>query len=75
MKDTRRKDADWIIPDHLESWHPAHAALLMDLRDELKGIRATLTRLTDVTCSVFECANFLRMPTDLRKIARNTAKT
>lgn len=45
------------------SWEAIHTALLMDIRDELQNINATL-----------RCPNFVAIPTVLRSINRNTTK-
>lgn len=65
----REKDVNWNLPD-LASWDRTHAAILMDLRDELKKLNALL-----------HCSNFVRIPSMLERtmcqtdrIARNTAK-
>lgn len=58
----RYKDVDWNLPD-LESWDRTHAALLMDLRDELKKLNALL-----------HCSHFVDIPHKLDRIERNTAK-
>lgn len=46
----RHKDMDWTLPEgvrsptgrNTHSWESIHAALLMDLRDELKELNRTL---------------------------------
>lgn len=68
MADHRHKDKNWMITDDREtravnSWPQVHAALLMDLRDELKRLNALL-----------HCLNFVSIPQTLRKIAKNTTK-
>ena len=62
----RYKDTDWeIIPDKDNrcTWVQVQAAVLMDIRDELKKLNQTITysSLSDVA-------------TQLRAIRRNTAK-
>lgn len=46
MADTRKKDVNWSLPldtaGNVLSWDAANLAVLMDLRDDLKEIRATL---------------------------------
>lgn len=69
MSDERKANADWRIlslPDGRYAWEAIHAALLMDLRDELQEIRESL--------GVLRCENFTRMPATLRRIAANTTK-
>jgi hypothetical protein len=62
----RFKDRQWILnKDHQGylSWDQIHAALLMDIRDELTRINMRLN-----------CRETLAMPELLRKIAKNTTK-
>ena len=67
MADTRYKDREWVLRTdavgRLESWEQVQAALLMDLRDELKKLNALLT-----------CPNFTAVPGYLRETAINTRK-
>lgn len=65
MADTRRKDVDWTIqnPGEPITWYGLQAAVLMDLRDELKRLN-----------SLLYCRNFTDMPRTLREIRRNTFK-
>jgi len=66
MADTRHKNGNWNIRANAENrvcWEGVHAALLMDIRDELQ----TLNRL-------LACPNFIGIPQTLRKIAKNTTK-
>ena len=45
MKDTRHKNADWIIEGSVTgglSYEAVHAALLMDIRDELQDLNRLL---------------------------------
>lgn len=57
----RHKDAQWNLPDE-PSWECVHAALLMDLRDELRRLNQLLS-----------CPNFTRMPETLRAVRANTS--
>ena len=59
----RFKDADWRLPNE-SSWDVTKAALLMDLRDELKLIR----RHTRSSAKVLSCRNAAAIPGILRKI-------
>lgn len=59
----RYRDRDWNLPETLGSYDQVNAALLMDIRDELK----TLNRL-------LRCPNFINIPSKLDAIRRNTAK-
>lgn len=59
----RHKDTEWNLPDRAESWDQVAAAVLMDIRDELKKLNR-----------VFECRNFMDVPHKLERIARNTVK-
>lgn len=47
----------------MQTWEQAQAALLMDLRDELKAMNAIL-----------HCANFLQIPHTLNSILREQKK-
>lgn len=38
MAETRHKDVNWALPENF-TWSHVPVALLMDLRDELRGIR------------------------------------
>lgn len=65
-RDTRRKDVTWDVTGgdgKVSSWEQAHAALLMDIRDELKKLN-----------SLLHCHNFQAIPRKLDRISRNTAK-
>lgn len=59
----RHKDANWNLPEKVSTYSEAHAAILMDIRDELKAISRVL-----------HCPNCLNIPFKLDKIVRNTAK-
>lgn len=59
----RHKDIDWNLPQKLETWDQLHAALLMDIRDELKELNALL-----------HCPHFTRIPQELRAIRLNTTR-
>lgn len=66
MTDKRKKDVNWHVADDegcTKTWAEAHAALLMDIRDELKRLN-----------SAIYCPNFQRIPKTLTDIRRNTAK-
>lgn len=54
----RRKDVQWNIGDSPHTWDEVAIAVLMDLRDELKGIRARLDYYETIA-----------MPRYLRRIA------
>lgn len=58
----RKKDLDWDLPED-NSWESIHAAILMDIRDELKRLN-----------SLLHCSNFLQIPFTLSKIRKNTTK-
>lgn len=58
----RHKDADWNLPD-IVGWEAIQAAVLMDIRDELKRINARLN-----------CSETMKIPRLLARIARNTNK-
>lgn len=62
----RFKNADWNLRStsagNIESWEQVHAALLMDLRDELQRLNALL-----------HCPNFQNIPRELRSIKRELA--
>lgn len=38
MANSREKNADWTLPVQGRTWEHVHAALLMDIRDELQSI-------------------------------------
>lgn len=62
----RHKNSDWCLPEnngtpHRHDWNSIHAAIVMDIRDELQ----ILNRLLG-------CANFRQVPAILRGIRVNT---
>lgn len=63
----RFKNVDWDLPQEasgsIVSWDALHAALMMDIRDELKKLNALL-----------HCQNFTEMPHTLRRLDRRLAK-
>jgi len=61
----RHKDLDWNLPEGTpgHSYDSILAALLMDMRDELRALNATL-----------RCQETQRIPRYLRRIAANTAR-
>ena len=64
----RHADKDWNLPIdngrlNQHEWVSIHAAILMDLRDELRRIRRVL-----------ECRNFQRIPAALNGIRANTER-
>lgn len=67
----RHKDVDWNLPEgtpnskggNTHRWDSIHAAILMDLRDELKRLNSRI-----------QCHEFIGIPRVLRAIQRNTAK-
>lgn len=64
--DMRKKDVAWNVVDgtgRVVSWEAVNAAVLMDVRDELKRLNALLY-----------CVNFTRIPHKLDAIVRNTTK-
>ena len=71
----RHKNVDWNLPEGgrggtTHNYQSIHAALLMDLRDELKEMNRLLRNLN----SIFNCSNFLSIPRVIAEIRRNTAK-
>ena len=58
----RHKDTEWNLPDR-HQWESIHAALLMDIRDELKRLNTLLY-----------CHNFQAIPRHLKAIRQNTNK-
>lgn len=66
----RHKNVDWNLPDgdsvrsgwRTHQWESIHAALLMDIRDELQRINARLN-----------CHETLAIPRHLKRIVKNTA--
>lgn len=61
----RHANIDWNLPEGTPThqWSSIHAALLMDLRDELQRLNRLL-----------QCSNFQNIPRTLRAIQRNTTK-
>lgn len=61
----RHANTDWSLPEGTPThqWASIHAALLMDLRDELQTLNKLLA-----------CRNFTGIPATLRAIKRNTTK-
>ena len=67
----RHKDTNWNLPDGTPTkgnatehqWESIHAALLMDIRDELKKLNELLY-----------CPNFRRIPSELSEIRLNTKR-
>ena len=61
----RHKNLNWTLPEgtphHI--WESIHAALLMDIRDELQRLNAAIW-----------FKNFQQVPAKLDRIARNTTK-
>ena len=56
--------ADWALgPGPSFSWEAAHAAILMDIRDDLTALRG-----------IFECGATRDIPRQLRAINRNTRR-
>jgi hypothetical protein len=39
----RHRNANWDLTNPVNSWEEVHAALLMDIRDELQAIRGILS--------------------------------
>jgi len=61
------KDWDWNIQADSAGkyiWPQIHAALLMDIREELRAMNLKL--------NVLQCGNFLKIPRVLESIKRNT---
>jgi hypothetical protein len=67
MSDNAR-NGDWTITPDKEtgrySWDQVKAALLMDIRDELRRLNR-----------VFACSNFLAIPSKIDTLCDNTKKT
>ena len=59
----RHDNVNWTLPDETLTWEQASAAILMDVRDELRQLNRLL-----------RCHNFLAIPFKLERIARNTTK-
>jgi hypothetical protein len=66
----RNKNFNWILPEgtptgtgKTHSWESIHAAILMDIRDELQNLN-----------SILHCRNFLEIPHKMDQIVRNTTK-
>jgi hypothetical protein len=67
----RHKNADWNLSNPAKTWEEVNAALLMDIRDELQGVRAELKQLNNL----LHCENFQRIPRKLDRISANTHRT
>jgi hypothetical protein len=67
----RYRDSNWNIPEGKDlTWEHASVAVLMDLRDELKGLRQLILRMVNI----LECPNFTAIPSKLDRITVNTQK-
>ncbi len=63
----RFKDAEWDLSDEngrCADWERAQLACLLDLRDELKGLRSEMSRLN----ALLHCSNFVNIPRQLRHL-------
>jgi hypothetical protein len=65
MADQRRANVNWVVCSvgANPTFDGAQLAVLMDIRDELQGIRALLN-----------CSNCLEIPRTLRAIRANTSR-
>jgi hypothetical protein len=64
VRNDARRNVDWQTPEGIGfTWEHIAVEVLMDIRDELQRLNALL-----------HCSNFVGIPSELRKIARNTAK-
>ena len=73
MADRRKKDANWIVADeqgNCPDTQNAILAVLMDIRDEMKLIRADILAIGRIV----SCPNAVDIPRILRRISANTAK-
>jgi hypothetical protein len=70
--DTRQKNKTWRCADGSGSisYEQAQLATLMDIRDELQGVRRELERMN----GILHCSNTLQIPKLLRDIRKNTTK-
>jgi hypothetical protein len=63
----RFANVEWELPrgsdGRIQTWDAVKIAVLMDIREELRAIRARL-----------DCQSTLGIPRQLERIARNTAK-
>lgn len=66
----RSKDFNWSLPDGNHSYDSAHLAVLMDIRDELKGLRSEMATVRQI----FQCHNAQAIPRFLKKIQANTSR-
>jgi Tfp pilus assembly protein PilO len=65
----RHKDANWDLSGPaVKRWEEVNAALLMDLRDELKELNRQMKSINNV----LHCPNFTDMPRVLRQVRANT---
>jgi hypothetical protein len=73
MAETRWKNRNWqVTPDMFGnwSWDAIHAALLMDIRDELQALNQKIGPMANT----ITCRNAVDIPNILRGIRRNTTK-
>lgn len=59
----RHKNGNWTLNDPVKTWDEVQAALLMDIRDELKELNRTLA-----------CYRVSRMSDDINRIDRRLQK-
>jgi hypothetical protein len=64
----RHKDAQWGLADPVKTWEEVHAALLMDICDELKAIREQQQRMLILQERTIGCYRFAQMPVALERI-------
>jgi hypothetical protein len=67
------KDVDWIPGNsegQAENWERVIVAVLLDLRDEIKGLRNEFVGLNRIV----GCGNAIDIPNILRRIDNNTKK-
>jgi len=59
----RHSNVNWILSENVQTWDQVNAAILMDIREELRNLNTLL-----------RCPNFIRIPNKLDKIVVNTQK-
>jgi hypothetical protein len=59
----RKKDVEWTLPEKLEDWTQVNAAILMDIRDELKKLN-----------ELMHCSNVIKGFRALQRLDKRLAK-
>jgi hypothetical protein len=75
MADRRQKNQNWHLPTPV-NWEHVPIALLMDIRDELQGIRSLLSchRVPRALDALYEVGQDIRRKKRLAAVKRKNAK-